>query len=191
MAALPIRNYGDPVLRLKGDPVREFGPALRALGDTMLETMRAAKGIGLAAPQVGLPLQLFVLDVRDAEERPRLDGKEADPAAIMPMLIANAEVSVPEGVAVPYDEGCLSFPGVRGAVARVERAAVRFRDADGEPHLLECTGLLARCVQHEHDHCQGVLFIDRMAGPDVLLAASKIKRIRRDTEAAFRPGRKG
>lgn len=191
MASLPIRNYGDPVLRAKGEPVREFGAPLRALGETMLETMRGAKGIGLAAPQVGLPLQLFVLDVRDPELRPVLDGRAEDPERIMPMLLANAEVSVPEGEPVGYDEGCLSFPGVRGSVARVERATVRYRDAEGAPHLLECSGLLARCVQHEHDHCQGVLFIDRMAGPDVLLAAARIKRIRRDTEAALRPhGRK-
>jgi len=190
MASLPIRHYGDPVLRAKGEPVREFGAPLRALGETMLETMRAAKGIGLAAPQVGLPLQLFVLDVRDAESRPVLDGREEDPARIMPMVLANAEVSVPEGEALCYDEGCLSFPGVRGSVARIERATVRYRDADGAPHVLECSGLLARCVQHEHDHCQGVLFIDRMTGPDVLLAASKIKRIRRDTEASLRTARR-
>ncbi len=186
MATLPIRTYGDPVLRAKGEPVRDFGPPLRALGETMLETMREAKGIGLAAPQVGLPLQLFVLDVRDTESKPVLDGREEDPARIMPMVLANAEVSVPEGESLRYDEGCLSFPGVRGEVARVERATVRYRDADGAPHVLECSGLLARCVQHEHDHCQGVLFIDRMAGADVLLAASKIRRLRRDTEASLR-----
>ncbi len=188
MASLPIRNYGDPVLRAKGEAVREFGAPLRALGETMLETMREAKGIGLAAPQVGLPLQLFVLDVRDGDSRATLDGRPADLTEIMPMLLANAEVTVPEGEALPYDEGCLSFPGVRGSVSRVERAVVRFRDTDGAPRVLECSGLLARCVQHEHDHCQGVLFIDRMAGPDVLLAAAKIKRIRRDTEASLRPG---
>ncbi|MGA0134556.1 MAG: peptide deformylase [Opitutales bacterium] len=190
MGSLPIRNYGDPVLRAKGEPVREFGPALRALGDTMLETMRAAKGIGLAAPQVGLSLQLFVLDVCDPEARPILDGKERDPAEVMPMLLANAEVAVAAGEPVAYDEGCLSFPGVRGSVTRIERASVRFRDADGAPHVLECSGLLARCVQHEHDHCQGVLFIDRMSGPDLLLATARIKRIRRDTEATLRPRRR-
>lgn len=190
MASLPIRNYGDPVLRAKGEPVREFGAPLRALGDTMIETMRAAKGIGLAAPQIGLALQLFVLDVQDPEARPTLDGLVTDSARIMPMVLANAEVSVPAGEAVGYDEGCLSFPGVRGSVARVERATVRYRDAEGAPHVLECSGLLARCVQHEHDHCQGVLFIDRMAGPDVLLAASKVKRIRRDTEASLRAARR-
>ncbi|MFM9001631.1 MAG: peptide deformylase [Opitutia bacterium] len=191
MASLPIRNYGDPVLRAKGEPVREFGPPLRALGEAMLETMREAKGIGLAAPQVGLSLQLFVLDVRDGESPLTLDGRKVRPEEVMPLLVANAEVAVPAGETTAYDEGCLSFPGIRGSVARVERASVRFHDADGAPHTLECEGLLARCVQHEHDHCQGVLFIDRMSGADVLLSAAKIKRIRRDTEAALRPGRRG
>jgi len=190
MATLPIRRYGDPVLRTKGEAVREFGPALRALGEEMLAAMRAAKGIGLAAPQVGLALQLFVADVKDEEFRPVLDGRAVDAAAIMPLLFANATVSVPAGAGETYTEGCLSFPGITGDVERVEQAIVHFRDADGAPHTLECAGLLARCVQHEHDHCQGVLFIDRMTRAHQLLTAAKVKKLQRATAAELKAAKK-
>lgn len=190
MAEFTIRRYGDPVLRAAGEPVREFGPPLRALGDAMLRAMKAAKGIGLAAPQVGLSLQLFMMDVHDGEFAPVLDGQERRPEDIMPMLLANATVIVPPGEPETYAEGCLSFPGITGDVERVERAIVRYRDADGAPHVLECAGLLARCAQHEHDHCQGVLFIDRMTRPHQLLTAAKVKKLKRATAAELKAARK-
>jgi len=190
MAEFTIRPYGDPVLRAVGEPVREFGAPLRTLGDAMLRAMKAAKGIGLAAPQVGLSLQLFVMDVHDEDFAPVLDGQERRPEDIMPMLLANAAVTVPPGEPDTYTEGCLSFPGVTGDVERVERAIVRYRDADGAPHVLECAGLLARCVQHEHDHCQGVLFIDRMTRPHQLLTAAKVKKLKRATTAEMKAARK-
>jgi peptide deformylase len=190
MAEFTIRPYGDPVLRAKGEPVKEFGPALRSLGDAMLSAMKSAKGIGLAAPQVGLSLQLFVMNVHDEDFLPVLDGKARPPEEIMPMLLANATVTVPPGEADIYTEGCLSFPGITGDVERVERAIVRYRDAEGAPHILECTGLLARCVQHEHDHCQGVLFIDRMTRPHQLLTAAKVKKLKRATTIEMKAARK-
>ncbi len=190
MAEFTIRPYGDPILRAKGEPVREFGPALRSLGEAMLGAMRTAKGIGLAAPQVGLSLQLFVMNVKDEDFQPVLDGKPRDPSDIMPMLLANATVTVPAGEPDIYTEGCLSFPGITGEVERVERAIVRYRDAEGAPHVLECEGLLARCVQHEHDHCQGVLFIDRMSRPHQLLTAAKVKKLQRATLAEIKAARK-
>lgn len=190
MTDFRIRTYGDPVLRTPGEPVREFGPALRTLGDAMLVAMRKAKGIGLAAPQVGLGLQLFVADVRDEEHPPLLDGRPVAPDALMPMLFANAEVTVPAGEPEIYPEGCLSFPGITGDVPRIERAVVRFRDVDGAPHTLECAGLLARCVQHEHDHCQGVLFIDRMTRAHQLLTATKVKKLQRETKAELKAARR-
>ena len=190
MAEFTIRSYGDPVLRAKGEPVREFGPALRTLGEAMLRAMRSAKGIGLAAPQVGLSLQLFVMDVRDADHPPVLDGRTCSADDIMPLLVANAEVTVPEGEPEVCSEGCLSFPGITGDVPRVERAIVRYRDADGAPHVLECAGLLARCAQHEHDHCQGVLFIDRMTPSHRLLTAAKAKKLQRATAAELKAARR-
>jgi peptide deformylase len=190
MAEFTIRPYGDPVLRAVGEPVREFGAPLRTLGDAMLRAMKTAKGIGLAAPQVGLSLQLFVMDVHDEDFAPVLDGKERRPEDIMPMLLANATVTVPAGDPDTYTEGCLSFPGITGDVERVERAIVRYRDADGAPHVLECAGLLARCVLHEHDHCQGVLFIDRMTRAHQLLTAAKVKKLKRATTAEMKAARK-
>jgi peptide deformylase len=156
----------------------------------MLSAMKTAKGIGLAAPQVGLSLQLFVMNVHDEDFLPLLDGKPRQPKEIMPMLLANATVSVPAGEPDTYTEGCLSFPGITGDVERVERAIVRYRDADGAPHVLECAGLLARCVQHEHDHCQGVLFIDRMTRPHQLLTAAKVKKLKRATTIEMKAARK-
>ena len=190
MSAHPIHHYGHPVLRTKGEAVREFGPSLRMLGNTMLEAMRAAKGIGLAAPQIGLSLQLFVIDICDDEYQPTYDGKKVDAQTIMPLLLANAKVRTPEGPSEIYTEGCLSFPGIMGDVNRVEQAVVRFHDADGTAHTLECEGLLARCVHHEHDHCQGVLFIDRMSRAHQLLVASKVKKLQRATQAELKAAKK-
>jgi len=181
MTAQPIHLYGDPVLRTKGEAVREFGPALRAIGDGMLASMRAARGIGLAAPQVGLSLQLFVVDVRDKENLPILNGKVVDPDTIMPLLFANATITIPAGDKEIYTEGCLSFPGITGEVERIEKTIVQFRDADGAPHTLECEGILARCIQHEYDHCQGILFIDRMTQTHQLLVSTKIKKLKKKT----------
>ena len=181
MAELGIVSYPDPVLRAKGEPVRAVGAPLRELADRMLATMREAKGLGLAAPQVGLSLQFFVVDVSREPEPVELDGKPiADAGAIMPLALANAEVDILPGEPELLEEGCLSFPGIRGDVPRTERCVVRFRDLDGAPHVLECAGLLARCAQHEHDHCQGVLFIDRMTAAHRLRAEPRIKRLVRD-----------
>lgn len=189
VAELPIVNYGDPVLRARGEPVRAFDAALARLVGDMLETMRAARGIGLAAPQVGRSLQLFVLDTSHEPEPMELDGRPiADPAEIMPLALANAEVTVLPGEPEPMEEGCLSFPGIRGEVPRVERVAVDFRDLAGAPRRLVATGLLARCIQHEHDHCQGVLFIDRMDAGQRLRVDPKVRRLLRETQATRRNG---
>lgn len=190
MAEFTIRPFGDPILRAPGEPVREFGPPLRTLGEAMLRAMKTAKGIGLAAPQVGLSLQLFVMDIRDEEQVPMLDGKAVPTKEIMPMLLANATLVIPPGEPEAYTEGCLSFPGITGEVERVERAIVRYRDAEGAPHVLECAGLLARCVQHEFDHCQGVLFIDRLTRPNLRLVAAKVRKLQRTTASELKAARK-
>lgn len=181
MPDLAIVNYPDPVLRAKGAQVREFGAPLRQLAADMLASMREARGMGLAAPQVGLSLQFFVVDVSREPEPIELDGKPiADAGSVMPMAMANAEVDILPGEAELLEEGCLSFPGIRGEVPRIERCVVRFRDLEGAPRTLVCSGLLARCVQHEYDHCQGVLFVDRMTAAHRLRAEPKIKRLVRD-----------
>jgi peptide deformylase len=142
---LRIRTLGDPVLREPAKPVAEFGPQLRKLYDDMVETMVAAPGVGLAGPQVGLSLRLFVFD----------DGETG------PMFMANPELSEPIGELLE-DEGCLSIPGPYHQTPRFARIRCRGQDLEGTPYELIGEGLLARIFQHETDHLDGMLYIDRL-----------------------------
>jgi peptide deformylase len=161
---LPIVNYGAPVLRQKGARIREITPEIRQLIADMLETMHAASGVGLAAQQVGQALQLTVLDVRGIKDRPstlEIGGRSVDPAEHMPMVLINPRLQ-PHGPIMTGAEGCLSFPEIYADIPRSEFVDVRALDGRGEPVEFRCGGLLARAVQHEHDHLHGILFIDRM-----------------------------
>lgn len=163
--SLPIVRYNDPVLRKKGVPVKVFDAGLGTLAGDMIDTMHAAHGIGLAAQQIGRALQLCVVDLREADIdfRWRLDGASPPLDLFMPLVIANPDITVVRGTKeLPYEEGCLSFPQIRGDVIRPDAISVKFQDERGVPHLLECDGLFSRCIQHEADHLNGVLFIDRM-----------------------------
>jgi peptide deformylase len=161
---LPIVHYNSPVLRKKGAKITVFDAGLAQLGQDMIETMHAARGIGLAAQQIGRALQLCVIDLRETEPdfTWELDGTKPPLDLFMPMVIVNPEVTVLSAPAVPYEEGCLSFPEIRGDIVRQELVSLKFKDASGIPHLLTCSGLFARCVQHEVDHLNGILFIDHM-----------------------------
>ena len=162
---LPIVHYNDPVLRRKGEKISAFDPALRDFASEMISTMHEAGGIGLAAQQVGRAIQLCVVDLRtsEAEFTWELDGAKPPLELFMPMVLVNPEVTpAPRAQAAVVEEGCLSFPEIRGNVPRPDEVAVRFQDEHGRPHLLVCNGLLSRCIQHEMDHLNGVLFIDRM-----------------------------
>ncbi len=143
-----IRLFGDPVLREESEPVGEVDDQVRRLVDDLMETMYAADGIGLAAPQVGVPLQVFVYDVRDPEHEPG--------------ALINPEIVEREG-SVRDEEGCLSLPGLAEIVERAERVVVRGLDRQGHEVEIDATGLLSRCLQHEKDHLDGVLFIDRVS----------------------------
>ncbi len=186
MASDSIHLYGDPILRTRGEAVREFGPPLVAIGEAMIKTMHKANGIGLAAPQFGLALQLFVVDVDDPEHPIILDGKKVPADLVMPLVLANPKLTILEGPAKICSEGCLSFPGITGEVERIEKVRVDYSDTEGKPHALEAQGLLARCLQHEFDHCQGVLFIDRMTRAHQILVASKVKKLQRQTAAELK-----
>ncbi|MGH7995820.1 MAG: peptide deformylase [Opitutaceae bacterium] len=163
--ALPIVHYNAPILRKKGARVTAFDAELERFARALIDAMHEAEGIGLAAQQVGRPLQMFVADLRgsDAEYQWTLDGGHPPRDLFMPLVFVNPEVKVapgtPEAVA---EEGCLSFPGVRGDVKRPNALTASFRDEKGTPHLLACDGLLARCILHELDHVTGILFTDRM-----------------------------
>jgi len=164
--SLGIVHYNDPVLRKKGEKITAFDGALASLSEQMIAAMHEAHGIGLAAQQVGKALQMFVVDLRIAEADFdwKLDGAKPPLELFMPMVVVNPKVVVDRRTPiVASEEGCLSFPEIRGDVARAEVVAATFRDEKGLAHTLECTGLFARCILHETDHVNGILFIDRMS----------------------------
>ena len=161
---LEIVKYGTPVLRKKGERVSSVTPAIQKLIADMLDTMYAHKGIGLAAQQVGLAVQVTVLDVRGVTERPsslEWDGKPAAVEDHMPMILLNPEIT-PVGSSVAGPEGCLSFPEIFADITRPEVIDVKALDKNGKPIEFRSGGLLARAIQHETDHLHGILFIDRM-----------------------------
>lgn len=183
---LSIVHFNDPVLRKKGAKVSGFDAALRRLADEMVETMHAAEGIGLAAQQVGRAIQLCVVDLRSAESRFdwELDGARPPLELFMPLTLVNPAVAPVPDPATVYEEGCLSFPGIRGDVPRPDEIEVRFHDTAGLPHVLRCNGLLARCIQHEVDHLNGVLFIDRMDEDTRAALEPELKALKKRTREA-------
>jgi peptide deformylase len=161
---LDIVKYGHPVLRQKGGRIERLTPEIKKLITDMLETMHASNGVGLAAQQIGRALQLTVLDVREAKERPswlELDGEPTDVNSFMPLVLINPEIK-PQGDPVAAGEGCLSFPEIFGEITRPGSVDVKALNDKGKPVEFRCGGLLARAIQHEVDHLNGILFIDRM-----------------------------
>ena len=159
-----IIKYGHPVLRQKGARIETVTPEIKKLIADMLATMAENHGVGLAAQQIGVAKQLTVIDVSVVTDRPstlELDGKSADPASFMPLVLINPVIK-PAGEAVTGGEGCLSFPEIFAEIARPGTVEVEALDAKGKPIAFRCGGLLARAVQHETDHLNGILFIDRM-----------------------------
>jgi peptide deformylase len=164
MSLLKIVKYGDPVLDTPGDPVTEFDDKLRKLVEDMFETMYAARGVGLAAPQVGVSKRLFVMDCSGGE----------DPSARIALI--NPEVLRVEGEQTG-EEGCLSFPGIYFNVKRDFRAVLRAQDVRGEEFEYDGLELEARCMLHETDHCDGIVFIDRTTPLKRELVKRKIKKL--------------
>jgi peptide deformylase len=162
----PIVRYGEPVLHQPAAPVESITPEILALIDDMVETMYAAPGIGLAAPQVGVPLRIFVVDLSVGR----------DPDGLITMI--NPVFVERDGMQLE-DEGCLSVPGFSATVARPARAVVRGLDRNGVEHTREGTGLLARAFQHEMDHLDGTVFVDRLRGIKRDLIVRKIRKLER------------
>jgi peptide deformylase len=161
---LEIVKFGHPVLRQKGAKIEKITPEIKQLIKDMLETMKDAHGVGLAAQQIGKALQLAVIDVRGIEDRPstlHLDGQPAEVDSFMPVILINPEIK-PVNAAVKGPEGCLSFPEIYADIERPETVDVTVMTVDGKTATFRCGGLLSRAVQHETDHLNGVLFIDRM-----------------------------
>ena len=161
---LSVVKYGTPVLRQKGTRIDAISPTITKLIGDMFDTMYAYKGIGLAAQQVGVPVQLTIIDVRGVTDRPsslELNGHPADVQGFMPLVLINPDVT-PVGKPVVGPEGCLSFPEIFANIERPDVVDVKALNAEGKPVQFRCGGLLARAVQHETDHLHGILFIDRM-----------------------------
>lgn len=160
-----IRLYGDSVLREKAKPVLEVDDAIRALAHEMLVTMYREEGVGLAAPQVGELKRLIVVDPEPKEGEQR------------PLVLVNPAILDQQGQTVA-EEGCLSFPDVYCDIARAERIRVQFLDLDGNDQVIEAEGWLARVIQHEIDHLDGVLFVDRMSRMQRQLLHNQLRKIR-------------
>ena len=181
---LAIRKYGDPILRAKGKPILEVDDHVRALASDMLETMQGANGIGLAAQQVGHALQITVLDVSQVEDRPstlKLNGQSVeDLSAQMPLVLLNPELRPGETTELG-SEGCLSFPEISADIERSIEVELDAETLEGEEVRIEATGLLARALQHEIDHLNGILFIDRMSSATKASHSSRLKRLQKET----------
>jgi peptide deformylase len=171
--------YGEPVLRSRGKQIDKIDEEIRLLAADMLETMYDANGVGLAAQQVGRSVQLTVIDVSDAESRPSqmwIDGQEVDPNEHMPMVLINPELQLGEELEIGT-EGCLSFPEITAEIPRSAKVRVKAQDLKGNRIEFEAAGLLGRAVQHETDHLNGILFIDRMSSASKASLAGKLKRL--------------
>lgn len=185
---LDVVKYGTPVLRQKGARIEKLTPEIKKLIADMLETMRAAKGVGLAAQQIGKALQLTVLDVRGVTDRPstfQRAGKDEDVNTAMPVILINPIVK-PSGEMVTSSEGCLSFPEIYGEISRPGIADVWALNEKFEPIEFRCTGLLARAIQHEVDHLNGVLFIDRMTRAEKDELKPELDQLQAETKAALK-----
>lgn len=186
---LPIVRYDSEVLHKKGAPVTAFDAALSQLANDMVETMHAAAGIGLAAQQIGRAMQFFVMDLREVQSQFswELDGRHPPLDLIMPMAVANPKLTIVPAGEQTAEEGCLSFPGIHGDVERPFAVRMEFDDVHGQRHSLLCDGLLARCVQHETDHVNGVLFTERMTKAMLTGIDAQLKQLKRETKLAMRP----
>lgn len=185
---LPIVKYGHPVLRKKGERIAGITPEITKLIADMLETMYDAEGVGLAAQQVAHALQLTVIDVREVKERPsslEINGQAVEVASIMPLVLINPEIKgVGNSVAGP--EGCLSFPEIYEDVTRPEFVEVSALNAKGQPLQFKAGGLLARAIQHETDHLNGILFIDRMSSKAKQSLKPELEVLQAETKAALK-----
>ncbi len=182
----PIVHFNDPVLRKKGAKITVFDDALRRLAQDMIDAMHEARGIGLAAQQVGQAIQLCVADLRDTDGGFdwELDGAKPPLELFMPMTVVNPEISVVREPTTVYEEGCLSFPEIRGDVVRPDEVTVEYKDGHGTSHVLRCNGLFARCLQHEADHLNGILFIDRMDEATLKTIDAELKALKKRTREA-------
>ena len=184
-----IVHYDAPVLRAKGKEVGAITPAIKSLIADLFDTMRHARGVGLAAQQIGEALQVAVIDITGIKERPSkmwIAGKPVDPEAYMPLVLINP-VLKPTKTKITSHEGCLSFPGLTLDIPRAQRVAVRTRTLDGGLLEFDAGGLLGRAVLHEVDHLHGRLFIDHISAEDRRAIREDLEYIKRGEPIPVHP----
>lgn len=179
--ANPICTYGNPVLRTKSQPVKKVSDELRTLADRMIGLMYSAEGIGLAAEQIGRTEALFVLDIPSRADQDE-QGRPNNPGITMPMAVFNPEIIGISEEIDDYEEGCLSFPGIHVTVTRPKEVVLRYLDRNGMEQTLNAKGLLARAIQHENDHLNGVLLVDHMTIKEKMINFTKLGRMTRQNK---------
>ncbi|MEO7317417.1 MAG: peptide deformylase [Chthoniobacteraceae bacterium] len=180
---LEIVKFGHPALRTKGARISQADAKIHKLSEDMLDTMKAANGVGLAAQQVGVPIQLTVIDVSGIEDRPStmtIGGRPVSADEHMPLVLLNPELMLSKE-RESGNEGCLSFPEMNAEIVRAAGVRVKAQLLDGSTIEFEATGLLARALQHETDHLHGILFIDRMNSASKASLAGKLKRLQKES----------
>lgn len=174
---LPILAYGDPVLRKVGKEIDKDYPKLDAIIENMFETMYASSGIGIAAPQVGASIRLFIVDASPFEEDEDLSEEEREFLSTFKHVFINAKIIEETGEEWAFNEGCLSIPDVREDVFRQDTVKIEFYDENFEKHVKEVNGIAARIIQHEFDHIEGILFTDLLSPIKKRLIKGKLSNI--------------
>lgn len=174
---LPIVAYGDPVLRKECEDITAEYPNLNTLIENMYETMYAASGVGLAAPQIGLPIRLFLVDATPFADEEEMDAKEFEKVSTFKKTFINATILNEEGDEWAFNEGCLSIPDVREDVFRKPVVTLEYFDENFNKHTETFDGIIARVIQHEYDHIEGVLFTDKLSALKRRLIKGKLTNI--------------
>jgi peptide deformylase len=174
---LPIVAYGDPVLKKKALPIEASYPDLKDLIANMYETMYGAQGVGLAAPQIGLSIRLFLVDTEPFAEDETYSEEEREQLKGFKKTFINAQILEEEGQDWSFSEGCLSIPDVREDVMRQPKVKIQYQDEDFNSYVEEYDGLIARVIQHEYDHIEGVLFTDKLSSFKKRLLKGKLNNI--------------
>lgn len=174
---LPVVAYGDPVLKKKAKDITPEYPNLKELLDNMYETMYGASGVGLAAPQIGLSIRLFLVDTSPFSEDESYTEEERQQLASFKKTFINAEILEEEGEEWAFSEGCLSIPGINEDVFRPPAVTIKYQDENFDDHTDTYTGLIARVIQHEYDHIEGVLFTDKLSSLKKRLIKGKLTNI--------------
>jgi len=174
---LPIVAYGDPVLRKIGDPITAEYPNLVDLIANMKETMKKSFGVGLAAPQIGKAIRLFIVDTSPFAEDDDMEEKERIFLQNFKKVFINAQILNEDGKEWAFNEGCLSIPDIRENVIRKEKVTIQYDDENFEEHTETFSGLAARVIQHEYDHTEGILFTDKLSSLKKRLLKKKLENI--------------